>query len=95
MAMKTFREFAKLRGWALEEDNSANDKAVGQAISQLGLKNPKIIPGATNPQDAARAMKTPQAKHLIAKDPALAGKMGQALTGVAAPNVDPAVGGQS
>jgi hypothetical protein len=82
MAMKTFKEYAQEKGWLIE---GGEDKMVGQAVTQLGLKNPKIVPGATKPKDAARAIQSPQAQRLIKKDPTLAGKLGQAMTGIAAP----------
>ena len=77
--MKTFKEYAAQRGWF--ETTGAEDPMITQAITQLGLKNPKIVAGATPQKDAARAMNTPQVKGVLKKEgPTAAGKISAALT---------------
>lgn len=80
--MKTFKEYAENRDRELAETDGGDDPLITQAITQLGLKNPKIIAGATDQKTAARAMTTPQVRGVMKKEgPASAGKVSAALTG--------------
>jgi hypothetical protein len=78
--MKTFKEFAAQR-W-LEDTTPADDPLITQAITRLGLKDPKILPGATDQKTAVRAMNTPEVKNVIKKEgPAAGGAISATLTG--------------
>jgi hypothetical protein len=72
--MKTFREYIT---WAEGQE----DPMIAKTVSDLALKDPKIIPGATDQKNAARIMRDAAVQKLTKKDPAAAGKLGQVLTG--------------
>lgn len=74
----SFREYAAKQGWVLE---NADQKMIGDVVNKIALKNPKIVPGATDQKDAARAMTEPLVKKMMVKNPAIGGQIGQALTG--------------
>jgi hypothetical protein len=81
--MKTFKEFAKYRGWIVEDDQNsqiASDEIVNVG-NDLAKRNPKIVPGLTPVNIIKQAMGDAKIKKLVGQDPKAAGAVGAYLGG--------------
>ena len=81
--MKSFKEFVAEREWNIGEESSqsAVDDEIVNVGNLVAKKNPKIVPGLTDPKLIKTAMSDASVKNLVAKDPKAAGAVGAYLGG--------------
>lgn len=80
--MKSFKEFVTDRELSIAEDSQdAVDDDIVNVGNLVAKKNPKIVPGLTDPKLIKTAMNDASVKKLVAKDPKAAGAVGAYLGG--------------
>jgi len=80
--MKSFKEFVTERELSIaEESQDAVDDEIVSVGNLVAKKNPKIVPGLTDPKLIKTAMSDANVKRLVAKDPKAAGAVGAYLGG--------------
>lgn len=83
--MKTFKEFVAKK-LTLDEENSEISGEISNIVNKLAQKNPKVVPGLTQPKDITTAMTDTNVQNLIKKNPQAAGDIGAVLGGKNAVN---------